>query len=88
LEHINASPDPYQLVNIATIPLTAPPRPAPSDGAVNPSPHVLQASVTVTQDNNRSLATVSVTVWRPQDSDPAALVTLSTVPDKQQPCVC
>lgn len=83
MEQIKASPDPYSLVNIANISRTALPLPSPYAGINNPSPHIFQASVTVTLDNNLYLATSTVRVWRPQDPDATPLVTLSTVVDRQ-----
>lgn len=83
MEQIKASPDPYSLVNIANIPRTALPLPNPFSGINNPTPHVFQASVTVTLDNNLYLATSTVKVWRPQDPDSTPLVSLSTVVDRQ-----
>lgn len=83
MEQIKASPDPYSLVNIASIARTNLPLPAPYNGINNPTPHVFQASVTVTLDNNLYLATSTVKVWRPSDPDSSPLVTLSTVVDRQ-----
>jgi prepilin-type N-terminal cleavage/methylation domain-containing protein len=83
MEQIKASPDPYSLVNIPNIPRTALPLSAPYSGINNPSPHIFQAAVTVTLDNNLYLATATVNVWRPQDPDSSPLVSLSTVVDRQ-----
>ncbi len=83
MEQIKASPDPYSLVNIANIPRTALPLPAPYSGVNNPTPHIFQASVTVAQDNNLYLATATIKVWRPQDPDATPLVTFTTVLDQQ-----
>jgi prepilin-type N-terminal cleavage/methylation domain-containing protein len=83
MEQIKASPDPYNLVNIANINRTNLPLPAPYNGIANPSPHVFQASVTLALDSDLYLATSTVRVWRPQDPDATPLVTFSTVLDQQ-----
>ena len=83
MEQIKASPDPYSLVNIANIQRTPLPLPAPYSGIDNATPHVFQACVTVTLDNNLYLATSTVNVWRPQDPDSTPLVSITTVLDKQ-----
>lgn len=83
MEQIKASPDPYNLVNIANITRTNLPLPAPYNGIANPSPHVFQASVSVALDTNLYLATSTVRVWRPQDPDATPLVTFTTVLDQQ-----
>ncbi len=83
MEQIKASPDPYTLVNIASIARTALPLPAPYTGINNPTPHIFQASVTVTLDTNLYLATATIKVWRPQDPDATPLVTFTTVLDQQ-----
>lgn len=83
MELIEASPDPYTLVNIANIPRTPLPLPAPYTGVNNPTPHIFQASVTVALDTNLYLATATVNVWRPQDPDATPLVTFTTVLDQQ-----
>ena len=83
MEQIKASPDPYNMVNIANIARTPLPLPAPYAGINNPTPHVFQASVTVTLDNNLYLATATIKVWRPQDPDATPLVTFTTVLDQQ-----
>ncbi len=79
MEQIKGSPDPYTLVNIASIPRTNLPLPAPFSGIDNPTTHSLQASVTVSLDPNLYLATASVNVWRAQDPDTEPLVTFTTV---------
>jgi type II secretory pathway pseudopilin PulG len=83
MEQIKASPNPYSMVGFTNIARTALPLPTPYTGIANPSPHQFQASVTVTQDNNLIMSTVTVNVYRPSDPDPSPLVTLSTVLDAQ-----
>lgn len=83
MEQVKASPNPYSMVGFTNITRTALPLPAPYAGIANPSPHIFQASVTVTQDNNLIMSTVTVNVYRPQDLDASPLVTLSTVLDAQ-----
>jgi type II secretory pathway pseudopilin PulG len=83
MEQIKASPNPYSMVGFTNITRTLLPLPAPYAGIVNPSPHRFSASVTVTQDNNLIMSTVTVNVYRAQDPDNAPLVTLSTVLDAQ-----
>ena len=83
MEQIKASPNPYTMVGFTNITRTALPLPAPYTGIANPSPHKFQASVTVTQDTNLILSTVTVNVYRPQDPDTSPLVTLTTVLDAQ-----
>ncbi len=83
MEQIKASPNPYSMVGFTNIARTALPLPAPYTGIANPSPHLFQASVTVTQDNNLIMSTVTVNVYRPSDPDASPLVTLTTVLDAQ-----
>ena len=83
MEQIKASPNPYALVNITQIARTPLPLPAPYTGINNPTPHIFQAAVTLTQDNNLYLTTATINVWRPQDPDAKPLVSLSTVVDRQ-----
>ena len=83
MEQIKASPDPYTLVNIASIARTPLPLSAPYNGIDNPTPHIFQASVTVALDANLYLATATIKVWRPQDPDATPLVTFTTVLDQQ-----
>src|SRR5207253_10009429 len=83
IEQIKASPNPYAMVGFTNMARTSLPLPAPYTGVVNPSPHTFQIAVTVTQDNNLNLITVTVSVYRPTDPDNAPVVTESTVLDAQ-----
>lgn len=83
MEQIKASPNPYSMVGFTNIARTALPLSAPYTGIANPSPHPFQASVTVTQDNNLIMSTVTVNVYRPTDPDASPLVTLTTILDAQ-----
>jgi len=79
MEQIRGSVNPYAMVNIVNLPRTPLPLPPPFDGVVNPTPHTFQVAVNVVQDDDLSLATATVEVYRPADVAP--FVTLTTVLD-------
>ena len=83
MEQIRASANPYTMVGFVDLPRSALPLPAPYSGVVNPTPHTFQVAVDVTPDNNLTLTTVTVRVYRPADPDPSPFVTLTTVLDDQ-----
>jgi len=81
MEQIRASANPYEMVGYTDLPRTPLPLPAPYTGVVNPSPHVFEVAVDVTRDENLTLTTASVQIYRPADATP--FVTLTTVLDDQ-----
>lgn len=81
MEQIRASANPYEMVNMAPLPRTPLPLPAPYVGVVNPTPHTFEAAVVVDQNPNFRLITATVEVYRPTDVTP--FVTLTTVLDDQ-----
>ncbi len=83
MEQVKASPDPYTMVGFTNITRTNLPLSSPYNGIANPTPHKFQASVTVAQDANMFMSTVTVNVYRPQDPDTSPLVTISTVLSQQ-----
>lgn len=83
MEQIRASANPYTWVAFGPEPRTALPLPAPYNGIVNPTPHAFHVAVDLVSDNNLTLTTATVRVWRPTDPDASPLVTLTTVLDDQ-----
>ncbi len=81
MEQVRASVNPYTMVGFTDLPRTLLPLPAPYSGVVNPTPHRFEAAVDVTPDNNLTLTTVTVQVYKPGDPNP--LVTMTTVLDDQ-----
>ena len=79
MEQIRGSVNPYAMVNIINLPRTPLPLPAPYQWVTNPTPHTFEAAVNVTLNNDLSLATATVEIFRPTDADP--YVTLTTVLD-------
>jgi prepilin-type N-terminal cleavage/methylation domain-containing protein len=83
MEQIRASANPYTMVGFVDMPRSNLPLPAPYAGVVNPTPHTFQVAVDVTPDNNLTLTTATVRVYRPADPDATPFVTLTTVLDDQ-----
>ncbi len=81
MEQIRASVNPYAMVGFTDLPRAPLPLPAPYTGVVNPSPHVFEVAVNVTANDNLTLTTATVEIYRP--SDVAPFVTLTTVLDDQ-----
>ncbi|MDR7544986.1 MAG: type II secretion system protein [Armatimonadota bacterium] len=81
MEQVRASVNPYEMVGFVDLPRTALPLPAPYSGIANPTPHRFEVAVDVTRDDNLTLTTVTVQVYRPSDTTP--FVTLTTVLDDQ-----
>ncbi len=81
MEQIRASVNPYAMVGFTDLARTALPLPAPYTGVVNPSPHVFEVGVDVTQNDDLTLTTATVQIFRPSDVTP--FVTLTTVLDDQ-----
>lgn len=80
-EQIRASVNPYTMVGFTSLPRSSLPLPAPYAGVVNPTSHVFQVAVNVTLNNDLTLTTAAVQVFRP--ADVAAFVELTTVLDDQ-----
>ncbi|MDR7521012.1 MAG: type II secretion system protein [Armatimonadota bacterium] len=83
MEQIRASANPYTWVNSGPMPRTALPLPFPYSGVANPSPHTFQVAVDFVQDDNLTITTATVRVYRPADPDTDPLVSLTTVLDDQ-----
>jgi len=83
MEQIRASANPYTMVGFVDMPRSALPLPAPYTGVVNPTPHTFQIAVDVTPDNNLTLITATVRVYRPADPDASPFVALTSVLDDQ-----
>ena len=81
MEQIRASVNPYVMVGFTDLPRTPLPLPAPYTGVVNPSPHIFEVAVNVTQNDDLTLTTATVEIYRPSDAAP--FVTLTTVLDDQ-----
>jgi len=79
MEQIRGSVNPYAMVNIVNLPRTPLPLPAPYDGVLNPTPHTFEVAVNVTPNNDLTLATATVEIYRPPDVTP--YVVLTTVLD-------
>ncbi len=79
MEQIRASVNPYTMVGFTPLSRQALPLPTPYTNVTNPTRHPLEVSVLVTPNNDLTLTTVTVNVYRPADSAP--LVTLTTVLD-------
>ncbi|MDR7484305.1 MAG: type II secretion system protein [Armatimonadota bacterium] len=83
MEQIRASANPYTWVNSGPMARTGLPLPFPYSGVTNPSPHTFQVAVDFVQDDNLTITTATVRVYRPADPDAAPLVSLTTVLDDQ-----
>ncbi|MBI3976178.1 MAG: type II secretion system protein [Armatimonadetes bacterium] len=81
MEQIRASVNPYEMVGFVDLPRSSLPLPDPYTGVTNPTPHVFEVGVDVSADNNLTLITATVQVYRPADAAP--FVTLTTVLDDQ-----
>lgn len=81
MEQIRASVNPYEMVGFVDLPRSSLPLPNPYTGVTNPTPHVFEVGVDVSADNNLTLITATVQVYRPADAAP--FVTLTTVLDDQ-----
>jgi type II secretory pathway pseudopilin PulG len=87
MEQVRASADPWTMVGygpVARTPLASPAwHSTPYAGIVNPTPHAFDVAVAVARNNDLGLATVTVNVYRPTDSDGSPIVWLTTVLDDQ-----
>lgn len=83
MEQIRASANPYTMVGFVDMPRSSLPLPSPYAGVVNPTPHTFQVAVDVTPDNNLTLITATVRVYRPSDPDASPFVALTSVLDDQ-----
>jgi len=83
MEQIRASANPYTMVGFTDLPRTSLPLAAPYNGIVNPTPHSFQVEVTVNPNDNLTLNTITVNVYRPQDPDTSPLASMTTVLDAQ-----
>lgn len=81
MEQIRASVNPYTMVGIVSLPRTPLPLGAPYDGLANPTPYEFEVAVTVTPNDDLTITTATVEVFRP--SEPQSLVTLTTILDNQ-----
>lgn len=81
MEQIKASVNPYTMVGFVPVARQNLPLPAPYSGITNPTGYQFQMAVTVTANDDLTLTTVTVEVYRPSDTTP--YVTLSTVLDDQ-----
>lgn len=81
MEQIRASVNPYAMVGFVDLPRSPLPLPDPYTGVVNPTPHVFEVAVDVTLEDNLTLITATVEVYRPSDAAP--FVRLTTVLDDQ-----
>jgi prepilin-type N-terminal cleavage/methylation domain-containing protein len=81
MEQIRASVNPYTMVGFTDLPRSLLPLPAPYTGVTNPSPHVFQVAVDVTLNDDLTLTTATVQVFRPADASP--YVAITTVLDDQ-----
>jgi len=81
VEQVRASVNPYTMVGFVDLPRSPLPLAAPYAGVTNPTPHTFEVAVDVTPDDNLTVTTVSVQVYRPADATP--LVTLATLLDDQ-----
>ncbi len=79
MEQIRASVNPYTMVGFTPLTRQPLPLPAPYTNVTNPTRHPLEVAVDVTPNNDLTLTTVTVSVYRPTDSAP--FVTLTTVLD-------
>lgn len=83
MEQIRASVNPYTEVAFGSIPRSSLPLAAPYTGVINPTPHTFQVAVNVTLNNDLTLATATVRVYRTADADATPFVALTTVLDDQ-----
>lgn len=81
IEQIRASVNPYTMVGFTSLPRSSLPLAAPYTGVINPTPHTFQVAVNVTLNNDLTLTTAAVQVYRPADATP--FVALTTVLDDQ-----
>jgi prepilin-type N-terminal cleavage/methylation domain-containing protein len=85
MEQIRASVNPYELVgftDLARTPVTNLGG-TPYAGVSNPTPYAFDVAVDVVRDNNLTLTTATVNVYRPADADGSPFVSLTTVLDDQ-----
>ncbi len=81
MEQIRSSVNPYTMVGFTDVPRTPLPLAAPYSGVVNPSPHTFDVAVDLTLNNDLTLTTATVQVFRPADVAP--FVAITTVLDDQ-----
>jgi type II secretory pathway pseudopilin PulG len=81
MEQIRASANPYTWVNSGPLARSGFPLPAPYDGLANPTPHRFEVEVTFDQNDDLTLTTATVRIYRPGDPGGSPLVTLTTVLD-------
>ncbi len=81
MEQIRASANPYTWVNSGPLARSGFPLPAPYDGIANPTPHRFEVAVDFDQNDDLTVTTATVRVYRVGAPDGSPLVTLSTVLD-------
>ena len=81
MEQIRSSANPFTMVGFTDMPRTALPLPAPYTGVANPTPHSFDVAVDVTLNNDLTITTATVQVFRPADASP--FVSITTVLDDQ-----
>jgi len=81
MEQIRASANPYTWVNAGPLARSSFPLPAPYDGLANPTPHRFQVAVDFAQNDDLTLTTATVRIYRPGDPDGSPFVVLTTMLD-------
>jgi prepilin-type N-terminal cleavage/methylation domain-containing protein len=81
MEQVQASVNPYTMVGFTDLLRSPLPLAAPYSGVANPTPHRFEVAVDVARNNDLTLTTVTVEVYRPADAVP--FVTMTTVLDDQ-----
>jgi len=81
MEQVRASVNPYTEVGFTNIARTPLPLGAPYDGLANPTPYTFELAVTVVPNNDLTITTVTVDVFR--TAEPTPFVTLTTILDDQ-----
>jgi prepilin-type N-terminal cleavage/methylation domain-containing protein len=83
MEQIRASVNPYTMVGFTDLPRTPVSNLGGTAyaGVINPTPHTFDVAVDVASDNDLTLTTATVNVYRPSDPDASPFASLTTVLD-------
>lgn len=81
MEQVRASVNPYTEVGFTSVARSPLPLGAPYNGLANPTPYTFDLAVTVVPNNDLTITTVTVDVFR--TAEPLPFVTLTTILDDQ-----